>query len=294
MSTSPGVINVSDDNFASDVIAASQTRPVVVDFWAAWCGPCRALGPILEEAAARHGGVTLAKLDVDANPRTAAAFGIRGIPAVKAFRDGRVAAEFVGLQSRGQVERFLESLAPPVMAALPADEAGLAALLEADPDDAGARRALARLLLDAHRLDDAEAVLSPALSDPVADGLRARVEMLRCGDAGVVPHNGDDVTRLPDVIAALRGSVEPERSRLRRIAVGIIEAERARSFGGAVSLRARVGALLISRGAKSRARRAGRSAHRPARSVQVSLAPRGDRERPPSRCPRRAPDRHRG
>src|SRR5438105_3541103 len=83
-----------------------------------------ALDPILEESVARHGGVTLAKLDTDANPRSAAAFGIRGIPAVKGFRDGKVAAEFVGLQPRQQVEQFLNGLAPAAAEPVPGDEAG--------------------------------------------------------------------------------------------------------------------------------------------------------------------------
>src|SRR5579864_770844 len=98
MATPANVIDVSDATFERDVVEASRSQPVVVDFWAAWCGPCRALGPMLEEVVSRNAGVTLAKLDVDANQRTAAQFGIRGIPAVKAFRDGRMVDEFVGLQ----------------------------------------------------------------------------------------------------------------------------------------------------------------------------------------------------
>jgi len=107
------ILDTTDATFDIDVVAGSGRRPVVVDFWAGWCAPCRTLGPILEDAVTRHGGVTLAKLDVDANQATAARFGIQGIPAVKGFRDGRVVAEFVGLQPRAQVDRFLAQLAPP-------------------------------------------------------------------------------------------------------------------------------------------------------------------------------------
>src|SRR3977135_2875671 len=90
-------MDVTEGNFQAAVLDRSYSLPVVVDFWAAWCGPCRQLGPVLErEAAKRAGKVELVKLDVDANPTLSKTYGIQGIPAVKAFRDGRVVAEFVG------------------------------------------------------------------------------------------------------------------------------------------------------------------------------------------------------
>jgi thioredoxin len=108
------VSDVTEQTFESDVIARSDELPVVVDFWAEWCGPCHMLTPVLEnEVEAREGQVELAKVDIDANPGLAERFGVRGIPAVKAFRRGHVVREFVGAQPPQRVAEFLDALVAP-------------------------------------------------------------------------------------------------------------------------------------------------------------------------------------
>jgi putative thioredoxin len=136
-------MDVTEATFESDVIDRSRDVPVIVDFWAAWCGPCRALTPVLEaEMVSRDGSVELAKVDVDANPGLSATFGVQGIPAVKAFKDGRVVSEFVGARSPAAVATFVdELLAPPRLAGVVEElrESGelpevLAALVSGDPE----------------------------------------------------------------------------------------------------------------------------------------------------------------
>ena len=154
-------MDASEQTFEAEVIERSRERPVVVDFWADWCGPCKALTPVLErEAEARADAVTLVKVDVDANPQLASRYGVSGIPAVKAFRNGGVVAEFVGARSPQFVADFLDGLAgpteaervlaelresgaaPEVVAALERDdyERALQLLLDELPDADGDRR----------------------------------------------------------------------------------------------------------------------------------------------------------
>ena len=174
------ISDVSEQDFQAKVVERSKEVPVVVDFWAEWCGPCRTLGPALEDAVRkRDGDVELAKLDTDANQAIAREFGIQSIPAVKAFKDGKVVAEFVGADPPAQIEAFLNQFVPSKADRLAesGDEDSLRQALELDPRHAPSAVGLGRILLGRGETDEALEVLRPFPTDFVADGLMARLEL---------------------------------------------------------------------------------------------------------------------
>jgi len=225
-------MEVDEATFEVEVLERSREAPVVVDFWAEWCGPCRALGPVLERLATEaDGSWTLAKVDVDKNPMLAQAFGVRGIPSVKAFKDARPVAEFTGALPEPQVRAWLQGLGPS-----PADlefeeacrlEAGgslpeaadcYRSVLNVVPAHSGARAGLARveLALHAEGLDEAE-LRRKLDEDPSDVDLRIRL-------ADVEAASGRLENAFERLLDAVRTSSEPDREEARRHLVRIMDA----------------------------------------------------------------------
>jgi putative thioredoxin len=175
---------VTEATFDRDVVELSKQTPVVVDFWAEWCGPCRTLGPALEAAEASRGGkILLAKVDVDSNQALSGRFGVQGIPAVKAFRDGKVVDEFVGAVPRAQVEAFFDSLLPSKVDDLLAagDELSLREAAELEPRRADVAVALGRARLERGAEDEALEAVEAHGEDFAAAGIAARVRLAKAG-----------------------------------------------------------------------------------------------------------------
>jgi putative thioredoxin len=228
--TNTPVFDVDEADFETRVVERSREVPVVVDFWADWCGPCKALTPALERAAAaRAGKVELAKVDVDQNQGLAARFGIQGIPSVKAFRDGEVASEFTGALPPPKVEEFFDALVPSEADQLAGsdDEASLRRALELDPGHGEAKRKLARLLLPRGEAAKALELLESAGGDFVADGLAARARLVLDGEEELLPafeawDTGDHEHALELLQEALTKTQDPDRrDAIRRVMVAI-------------------------------------------------------------------------
>ena len=221
---------VTDSSFENDVLKKSFDKTVVVDFWAAWCGPCRQLTPVLERLADEASDWELAKVDVDANPRLSAAFGIQSIPAVKAFRDGKQVGEFMGALPESQVRKWLEQLGPSEgeLALVVAEQAeadgrflearsSYEQALREEPGLFAARSGLARidLVTRAQSLDE-EALRERAESNPNdLDAVMGLADL----DAAAGRHE-HAFGRLIETIRAASGD---DRERLRKHLLGLFD-----------------------------------------------------------------------
>jgi putative thioredoxin len=178
--------DVTDETFGVAVMERSMTVPVVVDLWASWCQPCKTLGPILEKVIGEtSGAVELAKVDVDANPDIARAFGAQSIPAVFAISQGKIVDTFVGAVPEPVVREFIEKLAPGAtlvdQLVNKGDEASLRDALSLDASNVDAAVALAEVLRTSDRLDEALSVLSPFEHVLAAKTVIARVRLQQSG-----------------------------------------------------------------------------------------------------------------
>jgi putative thioredoxin len=223
-------MDVTEGNFEAAVLDRSHSLPVVVDFWAEWCAPCRQLGPVLErEASKRSGRLELVKVDVDSNQTLSRTYGIQGIPAVKAFHKGRVVAEFVGAQPSAAVERFLDSLLPSEaeLLAQKGDEQSLRAALELEPGHAEAALQLARILHGRGEKEEALDILGNVRGSFAAEGLAARIRLERAATldlsrAFAALDAGDNEQALDVLIEAIPPA-RSSRDEIRRVVVGILD-----------------------------------------------------------------------
>src|SRR5215211_4072890 len=215
--------DVTDATFEADVLQRSHDVRVLVDLWAPWCGPCRTLGPVLEDVVgATEGKVELVKVNVDENPQISTAFRVQSIPAVYALKDGKVVDGFIGAQPKPAVEKLVESLLPTEEEAevdrlvQAGDEASLRRALELDPDHAGAVVALAELLVGDGRGDEALVLLARL---PESAETRRVAALARLGSVegnGAAPGADDGLTtRLDDVLERL-GPDDPRTASYRK------------------------------------------------------------------------------